>query len=493
MKKLFVCIAVLIYCNAFSQGYNNVWVFGDSALLDFNFGYPEPGQSSIMTWEACASISDSTGNLLFYTNGEKVWNREHQVMLNGDGLNIGKLSLSGYGSSITQGVIILPKPGNNNLFYIFQIQNDGAANYGIEYSVVDISMDFSLGMIIEKNNELFEYDIAEKMNAVRHANGRDWWLITREWEEIGEDDYKLIFTKFLISPSGISEPYFQEYGPLYINGIDAVMGQMIFSPIGSKMIYTRGIHLDIYDFDRCSGLFSNLYTINNINNVILYGCSFSPDGSKVYVSGSCDKELFQYCLSCDGEPIDSTKKLIYDGPTGQYCLAQHQIGPDGKIYIATVYNVIPNDVFNSKNQNLCVINEPNEIYPLCDFDSNTISLGTRRVIGGLPNMPNYNLGALVGSECDTLGTSVGNLIEKSKINIYPNPASDELYLNCENEIELNYSLKTIIGSEIRSGKFIGKKTIDLSDIASGVYIIEISDNLGTIKYSEKIVKQAERR
>src|SRR5436190_1341273 len=84
-----------------------------------------------------------------------------------------------------------------------------------------------------------------------------------------------------------------------------------------------------------------------------------------------------------------------------YCQGQQLLGPDGKIYLATYYTTIPNDVFNLKNQNLCVINFPNEVYPLCDFDTNSISLGTRRVFGGLPNMPNYNLGPLVGSGCDT--------------------------------------------------------------------------------------------
>ena len=468
-----------------------MWVFGDSAGLDFNGGAPVSFVSGMMSYEASASISDAEGNLLFYTNGENVWNKLHLEMPNGDSLHIGKLSTSGYGSSITQGVIILPVPGSETLFYIFQIQADLLSdNYGLEYSVIDMEQDGGFGDIIEKNTELFYTELEEKMQAVKHGNGRDWWLVVRMREEIALEEFELTFVKFLITSKGISGPFYQEIGPEYDSDMDHNWGQMVFSQDGSKMIYARGNELNIYGFDRCSGELSEFATIHEIT---VYGCSISPDASKIYLNAGCQKKLYQYCLSCDGEPIDSTKELIYDGPIGQFCLAQHHLGPDGKIYIATGFNEIPNDVFNPITQNLNVINNPNEIYSLCNFDTNTVSLGTRRVLVGLPNMPNYNLGALVGSECDTLETSVENLLEKTKINIYPNPANDELYLNCESDIELNYSLKTIFGSEIRSGKFIGKETIDLSEIAPGVYIIEILDNLGTIKYSEKIVKPTERR
>ncbi len=488
MKKLLFCIAAILCCNAFSQGYNNWWVFGDSALLDFTTGTPQYGNSSIITNETCASISDTEGNLLFYTNGEKVWNSAHSLMPSGDGLDLGGL-FPPFGTSITQGALIIPKPGSTNLYYVIQMQNYGGIyDIGLKYSIVDMTLNGGLGDVTEKNIPFFDIYTEEKMQAVKHGNGRDWWLIVRRYDTITADIKNIDFVKFLITPAGISPAEFQHYDPEYNEFLDTGWGQMIFSQDGSRMLFPRQLDLNLFDFDRCTGEFSNLVEIKNIE-ATSYGCSFSPDGTKIYVSGVCEKKIFQYCLTCDGEPIDSTKELVYEGPTGQFCLAQHQLGPDGKIYIATVYNIIPNDVFNSKNQNLCVINNPNEIYPLCDFDTNTVSLGTRRVIGALPNMPNYNLGALVGSECDTLGTSVKNLLAKTKINIYPNPANDELYLNCESDIELNYSLKTILGSEIRSGNFIGKETIDMLEIASGVYIIEISDNLGKIKYSEKIVKE----
>ncbi len=108
MKALIIAIACAFgACNCFCQSYNNNWAFGDSCGLNFTTGEPVFFETSIgQVYEACASISDSFGNLLFYTNGEKVWNRENEVMPNGEELLIGHII--GYGSSYTQGGSILP-------------------------------------------------------------------------------------------------------------------------------------------------------------------------------------------------------------------------------------------------------------------------------------------------------------------------------------------------------------------------------------------------
>lgn len=150
MKTIFIIILVAICCRGFSQGYDNNWVFGDSAGLSFNTGEPVSFESSMLTFEACASISDSTGNLLFYTNGEKVWNKNHELMQNGDSLHLGGLTL--FGSNYTQGVIILPYPENENLYYIFYLTDYVVPedNFGIEYSIVDMELDGGLGAVTEK-------------------------------------------------------------------------------------------------------------------------------------------------------------------------------------------------------------------------------------------------------------------------------------------------------------------------------------------------------
>jgi len=71
----------------FPQGEANIWYFGDGAGLDFNTDPPTAlYDSPIYTIEGCATISDSSGQLLFYTDGRKVYNKLHQIMPNGEGL-----------------------------------------------------------------------------------------------------------------------------------------------------------------------------------------------------------------------------------------------------------------------------------------------------------------------------------------------------------------------------------------------------------------------
>ncbi len=487
VKLLIVCVATLICCNAFTQNFQKNWVFGDSAGLAFEGGNPENLITGIFCNEASASISDSLGNLLFYTNGQLVWNKNNELMINGDSLDLGGLFLP-YGTSITQGVIIIPKPNNKSIYYIIQMQNYGSLyDIGLKYSLVDMALDGGLGNVTEKNISFFDIYTEEKMQAVKHGNGRDWWLHVRRFDTITAELRNIDFVRFLITPEGIEGPFYQNIGPAYDEDFDTGWGQMVFSQDGGKLLFPRQSELNIFDFDRCTGELSNLIRIQNLD-MASYGCSFSPDGSKIYVNGACEKKLYQFCLSCDGEPIDSTKELVYDGPSGNYCQGQQLLGPDGKIYLATLYSELPNDVFNTKNQNLCVINYPNEIYPLCDFDTNTVSLGERRTIGNLPNMPNYNLGPLAGSECDTLGTAINNIIEENKITVYPNPVKDNLTLLSSNNSELSFTIQTIQGQIILSGKFVKQSTIYFKNYPAGIYLVEIKDETGKLLQFKKIIK-----
>lgn len=478
--------ALLIYVtcftiNLYAQKETNNWVFGDSLLMTFT----DTGISCVqiptkVLYESSASISDSVGNLLFHTDGRYVWNKLNEVMPNGCCLNIEQYGV--YGSSVTQGALIIPKPGNVNLYYIFTKANDT-----ISYSLMDINGDGGLGDIVEKNLPILIDTTMEKMHAIKHANGRDWWLVVHESIASFNPGFTNKFYKFLITPDEILGPFTQNVGHL-IDFYTSV-GEMIFSNDGSKLALTGYNFVELFDFDRCTGELTTFAYIDNfdIGAFASYGFSFSPDVSKLYVS-NMDK-LYQYCLNCN-DSIEDTKVLLFDNQYGGYSVGQHELGPDGKIYFVICYSEVPSFISTYKNMNLCVINEPNLLGFACNIDTSTIWLGGRRAITGLPNMVNYSLGAIPGSECDTLGVNVNTLAHKEIFSVFPNPTTDILHINYSGTENVFYTLTitNATGAEVfKLQKFNSNKEINVKSFPAGVYFYTIYSDDKSIQ-SGTIVK-----
>jgi large repetitive protein len=160
MLKKVLYIILLFSLPLMAQKEAANWYFGWNAGLDFNSGSPvalTDGQLSQM--EGCATISDSGGNLLFYTNGIEIYNAQHEIMQDGTGL-LGSQSSS-------QSAIIVPSPGSLTRYYVVAVDAEGGAN-GLTYSVVDMSLDGGLGGVIipEKNIQL-EPLVGEKVTATK--------------------------------------------------------------------------------------------------------------------------------------------------------------------------------------------------------------------------------------------------------------------------------------------------------------------------------------
>ena len=193
----FAAAALLTFSSlsVFGQGEKNNWYFGKGAGIVFTDGTPTATSSRLFTEEGSASLSDKDGNLLLYTNGITVWNRNHKVMPNGNGLMGGKSS--------TQSALILPKPGSESIYYIFTTDIQAQSN-GLRYSVVDMSKDNGNGDIVTRNNFMIA-PATEKLTAVRHSNGRDWWVLAHRWNSKGyksnHDDIKSVATATAIWPT----------------------------------------------------------------------------------------------------------------------------------------------------------------------------------------------------------------------------------------------------------------------------------------------------
>ena len=370
MKRI---ILLLLFSFAANAQEHNIWYFGSYAGLDFNTGTPMAlTNGQLSTLEGSASVADAYGNLLFYTDGLEIWNKEHGVMQNGDGL-------MGDSSSI-QSALIVKKPNSETIYYVFTTnanQNSG----GFRYSVVDMEGDGGLGAVTEKNI-LLHVPTTEAVNVAWHSNGEDIWVVAHNY---GNN----IFSSYLVTDAGVSVNPVTSASGYTLSG----MGQcsMKLSPDGSKLAFAvqdMENGLQLFDFNSGTGVVSNPVSLSGNNN---YGLEFSPSGTILYTGTIY--ELYQYDLQAND--INASRLEIFAvadiGFSGE--IASLQRAPDNKIYIAR------------KNLNtLSVINNPDVVGLLCDFQEYGINLGDypHNSMFGLPNTilsPQYDIHISETSVC----------------------------------------------------------------------------------------------
>ena len=344
----------------------NIWYFGEYAGIDFNSGSPVALTNSAMSqYEGCATISDANGNLLFYTNGMTVWNRNHDVMENGT-------DLMGHPSSTQSGVIV-PFPDDTSKYYIFTVDAEISTEKGLRYSIVDLTLDNGNGAVTNEKNIFLNSPTEEKVTAVRHGNGKDIWVITHLWNSDK-------FLSYLITKDGLdTNPVVSHIGT-YHQGSD-VHGSMKVSPNGKKLaIIVRQIKsFELFDFDDQTGEVSNPISFPPFTgNGTLYGIGYSPDCSKLYVSRYLDgSDIFQYNLDA-GSPDEIISSKTWIGSVSNYHLGALQLAPDKKIYVSKHDNLVGDNY-------LGVINNPNAQGLSCNFVEDGFYLAGKKCIWGLPN------------------------------------------------------------------------------------------------------------
>lgn len=432
----FINIFFFVSTLGFTQAEASHWYFGSGAglIFDVSGGTVSPtsdASSTISTNEGCSSISDVNGNLLFYTDGRNVWDKNHNIMPNAN-YSLG-LGLLGDPSSTSSGLIV-PKPGNSDQYYIFTVdephhqnafafpnqgpanesgnsvsfysdtnggvpEEDDGYNNGFAYSLVDLTLNGGNGDVVtsEKNVLLTTYDLndqtqasykcSEKITAVEHADGQSYWVITHFRDQ---------FYAFRIDSSGVNlNPVISTVGPLIteMGYRRNAIGYMKASPDGSKIAVchrqngnVQGQNANntgsvwLYDFDTSSGIISSINALNLYPNSGPYGVEFSPDSSKLYVS--VDNSVVQFDISAS-DPV-STLTTVYNGFN---FVGAIQLGPNGKIYVANSTN----------SQTLDVINAPDELGIACDYDANgqPLSSGTFSNIGLPPFIQSFFLASII--------------------------------------------------------------------------------------------------
>ena len=331
MKTALLLIGILFTNIGISQQEYSNWNVGNRVWLKF----PGPvylDGSQLNSTEGCSSISDATtGDLLFYTNGVTVWDRFHNIMVNGTGL------LGGISSS--QSAIILKQPGNTNLYYIFAAQELNNSN--LSYSIVDINLNCGLGEVIVKNIILHN-STTEKLTTVKHCNNVDWWIITH-------DKGSNVFRTMLLSSIGISAFTFSNVGYSVNAFNNSSIGCMKVNQQGNRIAvaYYGANLLKLYDFDRATGIVTNEVNLNCLNGP--YGLEFSPSGEFLYVGYNNQGVIHQFNLCNNNSRITVGNIGIYTGNL--------QLQNDGRIYI----------VKGVTATSLSVIYDPNNLGLACNF------------------------------------------------------------------------------------------------------------------------------
>ncbi len=401
-------------------------------------------------------------------------------MANGDSL-IGDI---GY-----EQLLITPFPTDSSKFYLFNLSS--YTYPGLYYNVIDMNQDTGRGAIMQKNIQLNDTNMFYGISAMKQGNGRDWWIVGRPcYLEIGGTPTNEFYL-FSVSPAGIQGPFIQTVG----DPGNSVLGSLRFSHRGDKIVYAdpSGL-LELYDFDRCTGIISNPLSIKPAISTPPYpwtvGAEFSPNDSVLYTSSqSTISRIFQYDLTAAN--ITSSEQIIaainYPVNEGGFL----RLAPDNKIYWSFAwhdgmnFNYPYSDssiAYNMYNMNLSVINNPNALGTTCDFQPFSFYLGGKRTYYDLPNNPDYNLPALGGSLCDTLGypNQVKSIESKStaQLNVFYHPDWQTAFINASGLSGRNYGLHIvdITGKEVfsESGSLTSQyytKDLRCDNFTAGTYIV----------------------
>lgn len=342
------------------------WLFGHGAGLDFSAGAPQPLTGSAMnTVEGSAVATDDAGQLLFYTDGARVWNRQHKRMPNGGGL-------AGSPNS-TQSALVLRQPGSDSLWYVFTTDFQGG-NQGLRYSVVSLARRRGMGDVTLKNELLFA-PVSEQLTAVRHANGRDTWVIAHRWSSPQ-------YLSYLVTAEGIQSPPVQSTaGAMRAGPGRASIGWLRASPDGRHLAaahWRDASKFEVLDFDPQSGQIDGRVGLEPYPDA--YGVAFSADGSKLYgtardtTKGAEGAVIWQFNLrpGAGSSATGAYNRVV--GRSRSKKLGALQLGPDGRLYVA-----------RDGAKFLGVIAAPDAAGDACGYQDDGLPLGDGRCRLGLPN------------------------------------------------------------------------------------------------------------
>jgi hypothetical protein len=501
IRNIFILLIYLIcigplqsqykYDSHFVMGYWSKNGYMDPIISFSEDSFQISHQKIALGFDLCGtSMSDQNGNLKFYFNGCHLANAQHEIIEGG--FNPGIISdwncdiTNNYGyTSGQQSMITLPFNNNPDRYFIFHerknIYSDRDTLFlysDLNYSIVDMALNQGKGKVILKNIPVLDDTIlgAGNLAAVKHANGKDWWLIKQDSRNTNN------YYKIWIKNDEIIPWDQQKIGNSWIRDGGS---QAAFSSDGTKYMRYSGMDgLYVMDFNRSNAVFSNFRHVPTTQDALVSGASFSPNGRFVYLGNG--PHLYQVDLDEDELRLDTV--AVWDGSFGNEWgqpnwFGAMQTGPDCRIYMHTGY-CLPY---------MHIIMEPDKKGKDCDVRQHVLKFETP--VCNIPYFPNFRLDTPY-PYCNpdivvVTGTQQVYVApeEKTSAKIFPNPSTGIFTIQADESIhsvavyDLQGSLKLI--QTVQSGKTC---TLDASSLKPGMYFIAIR-YIGTDKIDmSKVIK-----
>lgn len=477
------------------------WFFGDSVLVKFTEDSIYVTKAYLSTEEGSSTISDKEGNLLFYTNSGYIYNKIHEPIHNEPIFCYGYDPLAPeMGNVIPESALLLQNPIlPDSLFYLLNF-GDGL----LDYTEIDARSLMVFGALVDTtvgsdlSDSIISCDV--KLTAVRHGNGRDWWIFMRTaWTT----EPPIKFLRWLLNPNGFEGPDYVELSD-WVEEMNYQHGNMIFSQSGERLAVVEQQGFEIYDFDRCSGELVQTAIVEDIfdlgETTLFYYGALNNSGNLLYLiyhnynDGDLEihSGIYQFDLSYlpDISAVRESGTIIYAEEYNDFALKSLKYEPiSDQIYF--VFTSV--DSLYSHNLYLHAITEPELIGVACDVQENYLQLSSEpagmRTRSGLPNMPNYSLGALLGSPCDTIDTA--NILSETLLlsfQMYPNPVTE--LLNIYNPFQSACKAKVFNAQGQAIQSFLlqpGNQVVDVSLWPQGSYSLLVYEEEKLV-WSSTLVK-----
>jgi hypothetical protein len=483
-----------------------VWVFGTESgytdsvkykYLDFradSMSIRFKRTKSHDLYQTNASICDTSGNFLFFSNGCVLIDSAYQLIQGADTINRGVFwSTCDKGSDMTEGYVIVNGcwilPVSENKFKVFyaDLINDYAHTSGVRFATVKQNTNSNNLEGTDPDTYLFQADLTgAKRGIVRHANGKDWWMINE-----GYDIHKYYISR-IDSSEQIHPTVNQTFNTLppkiYHGG-----GQACFTSDGTKYVTIDAKnHCQVFDFDRCKGELSN---VRYIPLPVSYdsvgastGIAVSPNSRFMYLMTWTT--IWQYDLYASDIESSKIKVAQCDNWVDLYgqrvVFYQSQLGPDGKIYVFAP----------SCRRSFTIIENPDIQGLGCNVIQHKYYDPTTGHYCQPPRFPNFRLGPVVGSPCDTIvySSTLANERVAARMLLRPNPANDYTVVDItvsdySAAMGLVLEVHDLSGLLLKSylvSPYTALQRIETSDLANGLYLVSLKGK-GRVLRTEKLV------